>query len=91
MLIAATFASAALPWKRSVHEADDVFGLVGWGGVAWRRSLEDFTSAALQVKFLGAKNPRRLTIVPCNRVIYGREEDWPLLERLMAARGFIKG
>ncbi len=78
------------PWKRAVHEADDVFGSVERGEFAWPKSLEDFASATFQVKFRGAKKPRRLTIVPCNRVIYGREEDWPLLERLMLARGFIK-
>ena len=78
------------PWKRSVHEAEDVFGLVERGELAWPKSPEDFASATFKVKFRGAKSPRRLTIVPCNRVIYGREEDWPFLERLMMARGFIR-
>ena len=75
---------------RSVQEAEDIFRLVERGKVKWPDRLEDFASATFQVKFHGAKKPRRLTIVPCNRVIYGREEDWPLLERLMLARGFIK-
>ena len=78
------------PWDRTVKEADDVFGLVERGQLAWPKSLQDFASATFQVKFRGAKSPRRVTIVPCNRVIYGREEDWPLLERFMAARGFIR-
>jgi hypothetical protein len=60
------------------------------GRVKLPDQLENITSATFQVRFRGAKRPRRLTIVPCNRVIYGREEDWPLLERLMLARGFIK-
>ena len=75
---------------RTVQEGEDIFRLVERGKVKWPDRLEDFASATFQVKFRGAKKPRRLTIVPCNRVIYGREEDWPVLERLMLARGFIK-
>lgn len=75
---------------RTVQEADDIFRLVERGRVKLPERLEDITSATFQVRFRGARRPRRLTIVPCNRVIYGREEDWPLLERLMLARGFIK-
>jgi hypothetical protein len=75
---------------RTVQEGDDIFGLVERGRVKWPERLEDITSATFQVRFRGARRPRRLTIMPCNRVIYGREEDWPLLERLMLARGFIK-
>ena len=78
------------PWKRYTMEADDIFQLVENGDFKWPKNVQDITRATFQVLFWHEKRPRRVTIVPCNRALYSRDEDWTLMERLMLARGLIK-
>jgi hypothetical protein len=80
-----------IPQHRVIRKAADIFALVETGALRWPTHVCDIRRATFRVKFRRAARPRRFTIVPCNRVIYGREEDSPLIEQLMAARGFIPG
>ena len=77
------------PAHRDIRKAKDIFRLVETGALVWPKNVAEIKRATFQVKFWRAPRPRRLTIVPCNRALYGREEDSPLLDRLMRARGFI--
>lgn len=77
------------PRHRDIRKAGDIFRLVESGSFRWPRRVEDIRRATFEVKFWRAPRARRVTIVPCNRAIFGREEDSPLLERLMKARHFI--
>ena len=77
------------PWNLLIRKADDVFELIERGDLRWPRSVEEITRATFRVKFRGAKRPRRLSIVPCNKALYGRDSDSGILERWLKARGFI--
>ncbi|PWU18785.1 MAG: hypothetical protein C5B50_08280 [Verrucomicrobia bacterium] len=78
------------PRHRKIVKAADVFELVECGRMSWPMRIEAIKRATFQVKFWRTPRPRRLTIIPCNRALYSREEDSPLLERFMQARGFIQ-
>jgi hypothetical protein len=78
------------PRYRDIRKAADIFKLVESGKLTWPDNVQNIKRATFNVKFWRVSRPRRLTIVPCNRVLYGREEDSPMLERLMRARGFIE-
>jgi hypothetical protein len=77
------------PQHRVIRKATDIFKLVETGSLQWPLNVSDIRRATFNVKFWRAPRSRRFTIVPCNRVIFGREEDSALIEKLMAARGFI--
>ena len=77
------------PWKRVIHKADDIFRLIELAEIQWPHKLEDIVRATFRVKFWRAKRPRRMTIVPCNKALYGRDGDSTILEKLLEARGFI--
>ncbi len=83
------FFSREEPWNLLIRKADDVFELIERGDLKWPVSVEEITRATFRVKFRGAKRPRRLTIVPCNKALYGRDSDSGILERWLKARGFI--
>jgi len=77
------------PWQRVTRKADDIFELVERAEVQWPARVEQITRATFEVKFWRARRPRRLTIVPCNKALYGRDDDSALLEEWLAARQFI--
>ncbi len=77
------------PWKRVIHKADDIFRLVDHDELEWPNRLEHLARATFEVKFRRATRPRQLTIVPCNKALYGRDSDTPLLEQWLQARCFI--
>jgi hypothetical protein len=78
------------PRHREIRQAKDLFKLIEAGRFAWPPYAHQIKRATFEVKFWRAARPRRFTIVPCNRVLYGREEDSHTLEKLMRARGFIE-
>jgi hypothetical protein len=71
------------PRHRGIFKAHDIFELVESGALVWPADVTCLKRARLQVKFWQAQRPRGLTIVPSNRVTYGRESDRPILERLL--------
>jgi hypothetical protein len=83
------FYQRAEPWKRVIQQADDIFTLLERDEVRWPARIEEITRATFAVKFWRQKRPRRLSIVPCNRALYSRDEDSTILESWMAARSFI--
>jgi hypothetical protein len=78
------------PWRRVIQQADDLFALIERGELCWPRDVTEITRATFTVKFWRQRRPRRLTIVPCNRALYSRDEDGAILERWMAARGIVQ-
>jgi hypothetical protein len=78
------------PWRRVVQQADDLFELIERGEVRWPQDPTEITRATFTVKFWRQSRPRQLTIMPCNRALYARDEDSPILERWMAARQIIQ-
>jgi len=77
------------PRHRDIRKAEDIFALVETGKLVWPQNVDEIRRATFAIKFWRAPRPRRLTIMPCNRVVYGREEDSGILERLLRTRGFI--
>jgi hypothetical protein len=77
------------PWKVRTEKADDIFELIEGGDLKWPKDLNEITRATFKVKFWKVKRARRLTLVPCNKALYGRESDSGILERWLRARGFI--
>ena len=77
------------PWRRVIQQADDLFQLFERGELFWPRDLTEVTKATFTVKFWRQKRPRQLTIVPCNRALYARDEDSPILAKWMEAREII--
>jgi len=78
------------PRHRKIFKSADVFQLIECGRLSWPIRLAAIKRATFQVKFWRTPRPRRLTIIPCNRALYGREEDSTALESFMRARGFIE-
>jgi hypothetical protein len=78
------------PWRRVTQQADDLFALIEHGELCWPRDVTEITRATFTVKFWRQSRARRVTIVPCNRALYTRDEDSPILERWMAARQLIQ-
>jgi hypothetical protein len=78
------------PWHMLIRKADDIYALIERGELKWPERLEEIVRATFKVWFWGAKRARRLTIVPCNKALYGRDSDSGLLEKLLRARGFIQ-
>jgi hypothetical protein len=77
------------PPHRDTLRADDIFALVEAARLRWPAGPDEITRATFEVKFSRVKRPRRFTIIPCNKVLYGRDSDGPLLDQLLQARGFI--
>jgi hypothetical protein len=77
------------PWQRVLRRADDIFELVENEEVRWPGRVEEITRATFEIKFWKTRRPRRLTIVPCNKALYGRDEDSRLLEQWLEARQFL--
>jgi len=78
------------PWRRELHEADDIFEQIEMGKIRWPGTLEEITQARFEVRLRRGKRPRRLAIVPCNKALYTRDADSHYLERFVAARGFAR-
>jgi hypothetical protein len=72
------------------QQAEDLFELIERGELCWPRDPAEITRATFTVKFRRQSRPRRLTIVPCNRALYSRDEDSPILERWLMAREIIQ-
>jgi hypothetical protein len=84
------FFQREVPWRRVLQQAGDIFALVEQNELQWPKEIEQITRATFTVKFWRQKRPRRVTIVPCNRALYSRNEDAGLLEKWMEARSFIQ-
>jgi hypothetical protein len=78
------------PWRRELHEADDIFEQIEMGKIRWPGTVEEVTQARFEVRLQRGKRPRRLAIVPCNKALYTRDADSHFLERFVAARGFAR-
>jgi len=78
------------PWRRVIHQADDLFELFERGELHWPRDLTEVAKATFTVKFWRQRRPRQLTIVPCNRALYARDGDSPILAKWMEAREIIQ-
>jgi hypothetical protein len=76
------------PWQRITRESEDVFALAEQGAFRWP-SPDRITRAGFEVKFTSGNKPRRVTIMPPNRALYGRDDDSLLIEEWLRARGFI--
>jgi hypothetical protein len=77
------------PWKRVIQKADDIFTLIERSELSWPGHRGQIVRATFKVKFWRAKKPRRLTIVPCNKALYGCDDDSTLLEQWLEAREFV--
>jgi len=76
--------------RRSVvQRADDIFSLVERGEIQWPRRICEIKKATFAVRLWRQKRPRRLVIMPCNRALYSRDEESPIMERWMEAREVI--
>jgi hypothetical protein len=79
------------PWRRVTAAAGDLFELIERGEVCWPEDPTEITRATFTVKLWRQSRPRKLTIMPCNRALYSRDEDSQIMERWMVARRFICG
>jgi hypothetical protein len=77
------------PWRRTVQQAGDIFTLIEREEIQWPTKMEEITKATFTVKLWGQKRARRMTIVPCNRALYSRDEESWILEKWMEARGLV--
>jgi hypothetical protein len=77
------------PWQQVTRRAEDIFELVERRTLRWPTRVDEITRATFEVKFRGCRRARRLTIVPCNKALYTRDEDCALLEHWMERRHFI--
>jgi hypothetical protein len=77
------------PPHRDTLRADDIFELVEQARLRWPSRIEEITRATFEVKLCRARRPRRVTIVPSSKALYGRDSDSLLVERLFQVRGFI--
>jgi hypothetical protein len=78
------------PWRRELQQADDIFSLIEGQKIQWPEDINEFTRATFTVKFWRQKKARQVTIVPCNRALYTRDEDSPIFERWLEAREVIR-
>ena len=77
------------PWNVLIRKADDIFQLIERGALEWPEKVEEIARATFLIKFWKAKRARRLTIVPCNKALYGRDSDSGISEKWLKARTFI--
>ncbi|MBI5386787.1 MAG: hypothetical protein HZA90_19115 [Verrucomicrobia bacterium] len=77
------------PRERVTRKSDDIFALLEKGRVEWPKPPGAITRATFEIKFTAAKKARRVTILPSNKALYGRDDDSLLVERWLAARKFI--
>ena len=77
------------PRERVTRKSDDIFALLENGRVEWPKAPGAITRATFEVKFTEARKARRVTILPSNKALYGRDDDSLLVERWLAARKFI--
>lgn len=69
------------------YRCRDLFSLVG-KEFDWPSQVEHIRRAKFKIKFNGDKRARQLTIVPWNKVLYGREGDSTILKQWIWRRGF---
>ncbi len=77
------------PWLRTAQQADDVFRLIETGRIRWPERLDEITRATFTVRLCRERRARRMTIMPCNRALYHRDDMSGILEKWMAARGIV--
>jgi len=78
------------PWRLVIQRADDLFELFERGEIRWPKDLTEITRATFTVKLWRERRPRRLTIIPCNRALYARDEESPIMGKWMEAREMIR-
>jgi hypothetical protein len=71
------------------RESEDIFARVENDLFRWPTAPERLARAGFEVKFTSGNRPRRVTIMPPNRALYGRDDDSILVEQWLRARGFI--
>lgn len=76
------------PGHQIIHKSEDIFRLEEEALFQWP-DVERIARAVFEVKFLGSKTLRRVTIKPSNKAMYGRDEDAVLVEQWLKARGFL--
>lgn len=75
-------------WLRETYEAPDLFSKIESGAV--RLPAADLlVRATFQVRFKDSKKQRKVTIAGSNRLKVVRDGDTVLVERWLAARGFV--
>ncbi|RMF72015.1 MAG: hypothetical protein D6738_12465, partial [Acidobacteria bacterium] len=70
--------------------ADDVFEALEGDGETIPRTADPI-AAKLLFEFSDSKKPRPVTVRSGNRATYTRDGDSDLVERFLAARGFMRG
>ncbi len=75
-------------WLRLTVNAPDLFGPVGRGDVTLP-GVEGLVRATFELRFKDSKKRRTLTVAGSNRLKVVRDDDTTLLERWLAARGFV--
>jgi hypothetical protein len=76
------------PWQRVTRKANDIFALVERGAIRWPEDVNQITRATFELRFRDTRKSRRLTIIPSNRALYGRDDDSALFEQWLQARQF---
>jgi hypothetical protein len=89
-LTAVEFFRRRAPWRRVVQQAGDLFELFERGEIRWPKDLTEITRATFSIKLYRERRPRQLTIMPCNRALYARDEESPILGKWMEAREMIR-
>ena len=75
-------------WKE-IQESNDIFTLIELARVRWPEKVNEITRATFTVRLWRQRQPRRVTILPCNRALYSHDEYSPIVEKWMEARSFI--
>ena len=74
--------------RTRIERAPDLFAAFETGGDGWEAETR-IRQAKFEVFFTGAQKPRIVTIVTPNRAVCQRDGDTAIVERWLAARGFI--
>ena len=82
------FYHGGTPWQKVSRKSDDLFELIERGLVPWPKEAR-LTRAGFEVKFKDSSRSRKVTILPSNKALYGRDDDRMLVEAWLKARGFI--
>lgn len=79
------------PWQRVTRKSNDIFTLVEHGNMRWPEDVNQITRATFEIKFRDARKSRRVTIIPSNKALYGRDDDSVMVEQWLQARHFTIG
>jgi hypothetical protein len=78
------------PYQHTIKRSDDIFSLIEQDHLQWPPCLDQIRRATFRFKIAGAPRSRRVTIVPSNKIVYGRDEDSTWVKYWLRAREFAR-